>query len=68
MNSNLPVCRICFTEVSAKWGNTSNLFTHLPKKHPDKYLEVRPIKLNTTATSTASTKEGQQNSVWFTHK
>ena len=22
-NSNLPVCRICFTEVSAKWGNTS---------------------------------------------
>ena len=59
-NSNLPVCRICFTEVSAKWGNTSNLFTHLQKKHPDKYLEVRPIKLNSTATSTASTKEGQQ--------
>ncbi|XP_051529142.1 E3 SUMO-protein ligase ZBED1-like [Myxocyprinus asiaticus] len=32
-----PVCRICRATVSAKGGNTTNLFTHLHVHHPADY-------------------------------
>ena len=32
-----PVCKSCKVNVSAKGGNTSNLFTHLRDHHPDLY-------------------------------
>ena len=37
-----PRCKLCFEEVIAKYGNTSNLFAHLRNKHPLVYktLEV----------------------------
>ena len=34
------ICRICDSNVQAKTGNTSNLFAHLKKYHPEKYAEV----------------------------
>ena len=70
-SSDLPVCRICFSEVFAKRRNTSNLYTHLQKKHPEKHLDVKPTTSSSTAGSTTghSSKQGQQqwNSVWLTH-
>ena len=41
-NVDLPVCCLCFVQVSARWGNTSNLFAHLQKNHPEEYLQVNP--------------------------
>ena len=38
-----PVCRQCLLKVSAKRGNTSNLFAHLKTKHPDVYVEVTKL-------------------------
>ena len=35
-----PQCRVCLTEVAAKDGNTTNLYSHLKNKHPDVYAEV----------------------------
>ena len=29
-----PKCKLCFEEVIARFGNTSNLFAHLRNKHP----------------------------------
>ena len=61
-DSDRPVCRICFSEVSAKWGNTSNLYTHLQKKHPDKYLEVKvkPTSSKANDTTACCSKSEQQ--------
>ena len=36
-----PVCRLCSVKVSAKDGNTTNLFAHLKTKHPEVYVEVK---------------------------
>ncbi len=36
-----PVCRICGVQVRAATGNTSNLLSHLKKKHPKVHSEVR---------------------------
>ena len=39
---NKPTCKLCKSIVSAKYGNTTNLYHHLKLKHPKKYLEVKP--------------------------
>ena len=33
-NTNKPICCKCFEPVAASYGNTSNLFNHLRRKHP----------------------------------
>ena len=38
-----PVRRQCLLKVSAKRGNTSNLFAHLKTKNPDMYVEVQKL-------------------------
>ena len=35
-----PRCKLCFEEVIAKYGNTSNLFSHLKTKHPLVYKTI----------------------------
>lgn len=55
-NVDLPVCRLCFVQVSARWGNTSNLFAHLRKNHPEEYLQVKP----TPKLTSKSSSSGQQ--------
>ena len=32
-----PVCKYCCTNISAKDGNTTNLYSHLKNKHPNVY-------------------------------
>ena len=32
-NKDKATCRLCFTDVSCKTGNTSNLMMHLKRKH-----------------------------------
>ncbi len=39
-----PVCRICEAKVSAKSGNTSNLFSHLKYKHPRQYADIQSTR------------------------
>ena len=38
-----PKCRLCKTEIAAKDGNTSNLFSHLKNKHPEEYHRIRNL-------------------------
>ena len=70
-SSDLPVCRICFSEVSEKWGNTSNLYGHLQKKHPEKYLDVKSTSsyLQPAILQLAPVNKDsrQWNSVWLKH-
>lgn len=49
-----PVCRLCYTPVSAKNGNTSNLYSHLMNQHPEQYKEVKPKVKPGTTMKTAS--------------
>ena len=35
------LCRICESPVLSKGGNTSNLFTHLKRHHPKKFVELQ---------------------------
>ena len=39
-NPDRPTCRTCYLEVSAKDGNTTNLYSHLRNKHPKEFSEV----------------------------
>uniref|UniRef100_A0A1X7SI36 BED-type domain-containing protein n=1 Tax=Amphimedon queenslandica TaxID=400682 RepID=A0A1X7SI36_AMPQE len=38
-DSENPVCRLCWVSVSAKYSNTSNLYSHFKNQHPEEYLE-----------------------------
>ena len=49
-----PVCRPCSAKVSAKDGNTTNLFAHLKTKHPELYVEAK--KRSSKIATTRSTK------------
>ena len=49
-----PVCRLCSAKVSAKDGNTTNLFAHLKTKHPELYVEAK--KSSSKIATTRSTK------------
>jgi len=37
VETDKPVCRECSMQVCAKFGNTSNLYSHLKTNHPDLY-------------------------------
>ena len=32
------VCKLCFSNVTAKDGNTTNLNAHLKNRHPEEYI------------------------------
>ena len=36
-----PKCKLCFSNVTARWSNTSNLMNHLQVHHPKVYTEVK---------------------------
>ena len=38
-----PKCRLCKTEIAAKDGNATNLYSHLKNKHLEEYRAVRSI-------------------------
>ena len=35
-----PKCKLCQEEVTAHFGNTSNLYTHVRNKHPSIYTDL----------------------------
>ena len=37
-NFDSPRCKVCSKDITAKWGNTSNLFNHLKKYHSEVML------------------------------
>ncbi|XP_058266017.1 uncharacterized protein LOC131365993 isoform X1 [Hemibagrus wyckioides] len=37
-----PICKICYLNVAAKGGNTTNMFKHLKDHHKSIYDEIRP--------------------------
>ncbi|KAM9444824.1 uncharacterized protein Hap1MRO34_023872 isoform 2-T2 [Clarias gariepinus] len=37
-----PICKICYLNVAAKGGNTTNMFKHLKDHHKAVYDEIRP--------------------------
>lgn len=39
-----PKCKLCFSNVVAKWSNTSNLMNHLQVHHPKAYAEVKHVQ------------------------
>ena len=41
-----PICRLYQTEVSAKDGNTANLYSHLKSKHGEEYLQIQKERPN----------------------
>ena len=40
VDQDKPVCKLCNSCVSAKYGNTSNLYSHLKNQHQDAYAQV----------------------------
>lgn len=42
---DMAVCNICLKRISAKGGNTSNLFQHVGVHHPQEYSKIRNKKL-----------------------
>lgn len=36
-----PICKICYLNVAAKGGNTTNMFKHLKDHHKAVYDEIR---------------------------
>ena len=52
---NNPMCHLCSMPVSVKNSNTSNLYSHLMKQHPEQYEEVQPkVKPGTSDSKTVS--------------
>ena len=45
---NHPKCHLCQLEITAKDGNTSNLYSHLKNKHPEEYDIVQKAAANTS--------------------
>ena len=58
-----PVCRLCYMPVSAKNGNTSNLYSHLMNQHPEQYKEVKPNTKPATAKAVSTLSSTGSNSI-----
>lgn len=43
IDETAPICRLCNSKISAKAGNTSNLFSHLKHKHSQQYAELKDV-------------------------
>lgn len=41
MSDGFPICKLCQKKVSAKGGNTTNMFTHLRDYHRTTYNEIK---------------------------
>ena len=58
------ICRECRCTVSAKNGNTSNLFSHLKNNHPKLYSTVKEASLGAqNSTKAATEKNPTQSSI-----
>lgn len=41
LSDGFPTCKLCQKKVSAKGGNTTNMFTHLRDYHRTTYNEIK---------------------------
>lgn len=41
LSDGFPICKLCQKKVSAKGGNTTNMFTHLRDYHRTTYNEIK---------------------------
>ena len=59
-NTNKPICCKCLEPVAASYGNTSNLFNHLHRKHPLVYTRVHDKKSKRNSKGSSSKGINQQ--------
>ena len=59
-NTNKPICCKCLEPVAASYGNTSNLFNHLRRKHPLVYARVHDRKSKRNSKGSSSKGINQQ--------
>ncbi|XP_035377165.1 uncharacterized protein LOC113592278 isoform X1 [Electrophorus electricus] len=61
-----PICKLCQLNVSAKGGNTSNMFKHLKDHHKDIYDEIRPSEVvaGVCSPSELYAPDGQNSKLW----
>ena len=63
-NTDKPICCKCLERVAASYGNTSNIFNHLRRKHPLVYTRVRDKKKSKKKSSKgSSSKETSQQTI-----
>jgi hypothetical protein len=60
IDKDSPTCKLCFSNVSARRGNTSNLLSHLQLHHPKEYTEVRQAQ-SESFTKSKSSKAAEPN-------
>ncbi|XP_066568488.1 GTPase IMAP family member 4 isoform X2 [Amia ocellicauda] len=58
-----PICRKCRIRVSAKSGNTSNMFVHLRDQHPSQHREALRLDMAAAAPKLVD-KEGARSEIW----
>ncbi len=56
-NCDSPKCKLCHSSITARWGNTSNLLSHLKKHHPEQYNSI-----STTGKSRSSKQPSSDSS------
>ncbi|XP_046724959.1 uncharacterized protein LOC124398726 isoform X1 [Silurus meridionalis] len=63
-----PTCKLCYLNVSAKGGNTTNMFKHLKDHHRSIFDAIRPSGpeelVQDHSSSNLYTPEGQNSNLW----
>ena len=66
-------CKLCYKSISAKWGNTSNLLSHLKNSHATEYREIKQSEDSSFELSTPRRRDkkllekGQQTLTEYIH-
>lgn len=58
--TSVVVCRVCGKNVSAKDGNTSNLFHHLKHQHKLEYDESQRMRTDAAAATSSARASGKK--------
>ena len=62
-NTNKLICCKCLEPVAASYGNTSNLFNHLYRKHPLVYVQVHDKNISKRNKKGLSSKGADQQTI-----
>ena len=62
-NTNKPICCKCCEPVAASYGNTSNLFSHLRRKHPLLYAQIHNNKKCKNSSKASSSRGSDQQTI-----
>ena len=68
LSKNHPKCHLCHVEIAMKYGNTSNLYSHLKNKHPEQYDIIQRAATNTNrkrqSDKTEKTQQPSLEATW----